>query len=88
MIYKLNNKYYIKVSGYLIEVIPVLTDGVLDFKTTQNKIEITQNLLYKSVSNDEIKNELEVKETNEEFEIKPKKVPERTHSKFKFNMRD
>ena len=78
MIYKLNDKYYVKISGYLIEVIPFINNGNLDFKTTQNQIEITQDLLYKSISIDNIKKEL-VEKVSNEVAFKPKKLSERTH---------
>ena len=82
MIYKLNNKYYIKLSGYLIEVKPLLKNGNLDFETTQNKIEITSNLLYKSVSIDVIREELQASKKDEKLDLKSS---ERTHNKYKFN---
>lgn len=90
MIYKLEGKYYIKLSGYLIEVEPFLKDGVLDFKSTQNKIEITSDLQYKSISVIDIREELKdnKKESfirdnkDEKFDSRPS---ERTHSKYKFD---
>ena len=87
MIYTLNDKYYIKVSGYLIEVIPFINNGELDFKTTENKIEINQDLSYKSIKIEEIKKELDNKVSKpqvEETGLKLKKVSERTH-KFKYD---
>lgn len=83
MIYTLNDKYYLKISGYLVEVIPSIVNGELDFKPTQNKIEITSNLYYQSVNKDEVKTKLEHKVD----EVKLKKSNERTH-KFKFNNMD
>ena len=77
MIYKSNNKYYVKISGYLIEVIPFLNNGELDFKTTENKIEITADVAYRAVDKNIIKNELI------ELNSKPKKVTDTTH-KYKF----
>lgn len=93
MIYQLKGKYYIKLSGYLIEVIPFLKDGVLDFGTTQNKIEITADVTYKAVNINDLKNELkngkiDKLKTDDEFDLKPKKVNERTHNKFKFDYKD
>lgn len=93
MIYKLEGKYYIKLSGYLIEVKPFLKNGMLDFESTQNKIEITQDLVYKSVSIDNIREELknnkiEKQETTNGFDLKSKKVTERTHDKYKFNYKN
>ena len=85
MIYKLNDKYYVKISGYLIEVIPFLKNDEVDFKTTQNKIEIKSDLVYKSIKIDDIKNELNKVTFNKNIELKPKKLSERTHNKFKFN---
>lgn len=79
MIYKSNDKYYIKLSGYLVEVLPFLNDGVLDFKPTENSIEITADVSYKSVNLDTIKEELQSSNS--------KKVDERTH-KYKFNYKD
>ena len=87
MIYKSNDKYYIKVSGYLIEVIPFMNGYDLDFKTTENKIEITPNVLYKAIGNDEIIKEINNKKSKpqvEETGLKLKKVSERTH-KFKYD---
>jgi hypothetical protein len=93
MIYQSEGKYYIKLSGYLIEVKPFLKDGVLDFETTQNKIEITANTIYKAVKIDDLRNELKIDKinklkTDDEFDSKPKKVNERTHNKFKFDYKD
>ena len=88
MIYKSNDKYYIKVSGYLIEVIPFMNGDDLDFKTTENKIEITPTVLYKSIGNEEIRKELNDKTNKpqvEETGLKLKKVSERAH---KFNYDD
>ena len=82
MIYQSNDKYYVKVSGYLIEVKPFLKDDEIDFETTQNKIEITSNVSYKAIKIDEIKNEL--KSGKKDI---PQKI-ERTHSKFKFDYKD
>lgn len=87
MIYKLNDKYYIKLSGYLIEVKPFLKDGNVDFETTQNKIEITSSLLYKSISIDVIREELKNNkiESSKKDEKLDLKLSERTHNKYKFN---
>lgn len=89
MIYQSKGKYYIKLSGYLIEVIPFLKNGNLDFKTTQNKIEITADLIYKSVNIDDIRNKLKNSEIDnsridEDIDLKSKKLSERTHNKYKF----
>ena len=88
MVYKLNDKYYIKVSGYLIEVIPSLNNDELDFKPTQNKIEITSSVSYKSVRLDEVKDELKSGNKKIPQLDKEEKLSERTHSKFRFNDRD
>lgn len=90
MIYKLEGKYYIKLSGYLIEVKPFLKEGVLDFESTQNKIEITSDLVYKAANIDDIRNELknnrnEESQISEPFHSKSNKISERTHNKYKFN---
>lgn len=92
MIYKSNDKYYVKVSGYLIEVKPLLKGDELDFETTQNKIEITSSVAYRAVKIDDIKDELksgkkDIPQTGDElnFDSKPKKISERTHNKYKFN---
>ena len=88
MIYKYNGKYYVKVSGYLIEVKPLLKNNKVDFDTTQNKIEITSGVTYKAVNLDEIKEELKRVSINEENDTKPKKLNERTHNKFKFDFKE
>jgi hypothetical protein len=85
MIYQLNDKYYVKISGYLIETIPSLKDGELDFKPTQNKIEITADVHYKNVSISAIKEKLKNKKSDEEkVDSKSKKMNDDTH-KYKFN---
>lgn len=88
MIYKLNDKFYVKVSGYLIEVIPLLKNNDLTFDITQNKIEITPDLDYRFVAVDDIKNKLKnntfnVLKKSENFGSSLKNLNERTHNKYK-----
>ena len=92
MLYKSKDKYYVKVSGYLIEVIPSLTNDEIDFKPTENKIEITPDILYKSIGVEEIKKEILDNKTNktqvsENNSLKSRKMSERTH-KYKFDYED
>lgn len=78
MLYKIDNDFYIKVSGYFVKVELVYTDNDISLKPTDEKIECNKNIAYNEVNFLSIKDELLAK--HEKAEKKPEKVEE-----FKFN---
>ena len=75
MLYKINNKFYIKVSGYFVEVVKeVGPDNNIILKPTDNKIEYSRNIAYDVAKIEDME--------------EPKKIEAKTTKQSKYNMSD
>lgn len=50
MLYKIENKYYVKVSNYFVEVELIFKDNDVDLKPTKNKLEINKYIKYTEIN--------------------------------------
>lgn len=67
MLYKINDKFYIKVNGYFVEVVKeVGPNNDIILKPTENKIEYSRNIAYEIAKMDDM-------EDPKKVEIKPTK---------------
>lgn len=61
MLYKIDDKIYVKTSGYYIEVEVVYNNGEIGLKPTANKIECNPNIKFEYTNIQEVENSFKSK---------------------------
>lgn len=82
MLYKINNKYYIKRTSCFVEVEFDVTENDVILKPTTNKITINNNVSYDVISYDDLKKEKLSEKKNVEFVEDEFEKPKQKHTSF------
>lgn len=84
MLYKIENKFYVKVGGYFVEVVKAVgPDNNIILKPTDNKIEYNQSIKYEVAKKEDM---AEPQKTNLEPRKKREERPVR-HSRYNISDR-